>query len=75
MWTSSATVVHIMWFAILRFISIQWPHDFKQFIGKYSKVNIKIIEPLYKHIHAETVKNHITYLNEKVSIHTYFTVK
>ena len=40
--TSSTTTIHILWFAILRFVSIQWPHEFKRCIAKYTKVNLNL---------------------------------
>ena len=36
--TSSVTILHIVWFAVLRFISLQWPIQFKAFNKKYVKV-------------------------------------
>ena len=36
--TSYATILHILWFALLRYISIIWPVKFKSFAAKYAKV-------------------------------------
>ena len=38
--TSFATTLHIMWFALLRFVSLQWPTEFKGFTSQYVKVII-----------------------------------
>ena len=36
--TSYVTTLHVLWFSILRFISLQWPHQFKTFSANYGKV-------------------------------------
>ena len=37
--TSYVTTLHILWFSILRYISLQWPHQFKTFTANYGKVH------------------------------------
>ena len=46
--TTYATAVHILWFAFLRFMSLQWPFLFKPFAEKYGKVSEELI-PRAKH--------------------------
>jgi len=40
--TTYATSVHILWFAILRFVSLHRPHQFKSFAEKYGKVKFSL---------------------------------